>query len=158
MVSAKAGVGPASVSNRTETAAPVKSFTPCIPKFPFILTPGSCPRAGLPSTTGVAAPPQHRTRSSATELPESSSRWKLFTCSIPATLLIRNGILTGFGPSEDEGSGPFQPRKDRGCGVEQRPMAEFAVAMGHDHGPRRLGFGGYPHQTTAVLELPEQPL
>jgi len=68
---------------------------PMHPKIPFILTPGSCPRAGLPSTSGVVAPPQHRTRSSATELPEGGSQWKLFTCSIPATLLIQNGILTG---------------------------------------------------------------
>ncbi|CUT15959.1 hypothetical protein BF49_7039 [Bradyrhizobium sp.] len=65
------------------------------PKIPFILTPGSCPRAGLPSTSGVVAPSQHRTWSSATELPEGGSRWKLFTCSIPATLLIQNGILMG---------------------------------------------------------------
>src|SRR5690349_4778971 len=134
MVSAKAGVGPASASTKTETAAPVKSFTPCIPKIPFILTSGSCPRAGLRLPSGVVAPSQHRPRIDATELPQGSSRWKLFTCSIPATLLIQNGILTGFGPSEDECGGPFQPGEDRGTGIEQRPMAEFAVGMGHNHG------------------------
>src|SRR5947209_20264330 len=119
MVSAKAGVGPASAVSRTEIATPVKSFTPCIPEIPFILTSGSCPRTWLPYPSGVVAPQQHRTRSSATELPRGGSGSKLFTCSIPATLMIQNGILTGSRPSEDEGGGSFEPGQDRGSGLEQ---------------------------------------
>src|SRR5690349_1431237 len=116
---------------------------------------GSCPRAGYHIRLEFGAPAQHRLPSSATELPAGGWRRKLFTCSIPATLLIQNGILTPGGPSEDEFGRPCQTRQDGSCRIEQRPVADFTVGPGYDHGPLRPGYGADADQAPAFGELAE---
>src|SRR5258708_12086410 len=98
---------------------------------------------------------------SATEPRPGQGRWKLCTCSIRATLLIQNGILTaatGWNRLENERREPFQAGQDRNRRVEKHPVPEIAVRVCHDHGPRRLGRGENPHQPPALPKLPPHPL
>src|ERR1700731_3363213 len=94
MVSAKAGVGPVYAIRRTAAAAAVDNFTPRIPgpflsfTGPSALEPG-CRLISSQYPVGYLIP-----RASAAEPRVRPGRWKLLTCSIRATLLIQNGILT----------------------------------------------------------------
>src|SRR6202140_384718 len=96
MVSAKTGVGPIYAIRRTAAAAEVANFTPRIPGNPFLSFTG--PSALGPGCRLISSqyPAGHLIpRASAAEPRARPGRWKLLTCSIRATLLIQNGILTG---------------------------------------------------------------
>src|SRR6185312_14424278 len=94
MVSARTGVGPAHAIRRTAAAAPAKTFTPRIPIIPFILAPARLKLTGPPLSQ---RPAQHKPGAGITEPPARVTQRKLCSCSIRATLLIQNGILTGSG-------------------------------------------------------------
>jgi hypothetical protein len=94
MVSAKAGVGPIYAISRTAAAAPVTNFAPRIPSIPFIsFASSSTLKPRQPLDCESVSPrtifwPQAR-RNPALAKPE----WKLWTCSIRATLFLHSGIL-----------------------------------------------------------------
>ena len=64
---------------------------------------------------------------------------------------------SGAKPLENEGGNPFQPRQNRGSGVEQRPIAEIMVGVGHNGRPRRPRQSEHPDQPPALPELPVKP-
>src|SRR6516164_4894185 len=98
MVSANAGTAPPHVNRRTAAAAPVTTFTPYIPVIPFILIrPERVTVSAIP--LGFATPsPQHIRCASPEEPPGGQMPPKLWMCSIRATLLIQNDILTDLWP------------------------------------------------------------
>src|SRR5438105_3898263 len=58
---------------------------------------------------------------------------------------------------KNEGWKAFQPRQDRGSGVEKPPISEITVGARHDGGPRRHAQRKDPDQPPALFELPVEP-